>query len=683
MLRDDAAPVAVASVFLDAVRRFAHHAKRDHGAGRDDDKLRSRLRELVPPEHVERFISFIADHTAPVRDLWHLDDLYASLDRAVDAISPGYRRQHGIYFTDRNLARFFKWLAREHLGDVGQTHVLLDPCCGAGNLISNAGASLEFQRRVIVDTDPELLRISVERSRYDGAAPEAVPLVAQDGAPLNFIAVPVSAYSTALDVAVAASHGTGAPSAMAIICNPPYRSNDDQSAPGREYSVDDAILEDIGRDAAAEQYCCFLARVVRLLSMRGDERDIALLVTKASWLTNRPMYQQLRKLMLGSCEMVMGFLVAGNEFFDVRTPFPVALTAWRFVGTDKLDPRRTLNLVDLTTLTRRHLASVEWGTMRAGTQCKGLLTAHARGCVSFDAHGKSIREWSGCSRSDFNRDKTKAEANDSEFLAGLPFGDKRHRRRKRIGHADGAFVGFMDDLTPCRVRRATNLTPHFHLDSRFMRVRRFRCFSGPADNRSYAPETTRDTERLFVWYALGRSLAVSGYPVWADAFEIWPVRVSPELLSLAFAITYADNECVDVEFPADNPVANAPRVRVSNPMTPLNKDSFWSRCALAEWREPAARALIATVGEMFQYWSSRVSTARLTLSGHQRYVVAGASRELGADAGIVQIREFAREAQDVQLLDVLRDVEDKVRRAKMAFAEQLSEERVSYWYRPS
>jgi len=80
--------------------------------------------------------------------------------------------------------------------------------------------------------------------------------------------------------------------------------------------------------------------------------------------------------------------------------------------------------------------------------------------------------------------------------------------------ADGRFIGFMDNLTPCRISKDPVGLPWFRLDNQFMDVRRMRCFSGPPDCRGYAPVDLESADRAFVWYAFAKTFAALGYPMW-------------------------------------------------------------------------------------------------------------------------------------------------------------------------
>ena len=141
--------------------------------------------------------------------------------------------------------------------------------------------------------------------------------------------------------------GQAADKPIAFLCNPPYRSDDDQTTSAIAYKVHPSILELTGADGANERYCCFLAQMkliceaARESGLPGD--SLLLLFTKSAWLTKRAIFEGIRNHILGSFEHVAGALVDGSEFFDVAGRWPVAFTVWRYKGSgSQLNPNRTI-----------------------------------------------------------------------------------------------------------------------------------------------------------------------------------------------------------------------------------------------------------------------------------------------------------------------------------------------------
>jgi len=89
------------------------------------------------------------------------------------------------------------------------------------------------------------------------------------------------------------------------------------------------------------------------------------------------------------------------------------------------------------------------------------------------------------------RNKTKDE-NDVKIVSGFPLNDERHTKIKAPhGFVNGEYIGFMDDVTPVRLRidtcnRMSNNPDRvwFRLDSDFKGINKVKLFNGPTDNRS-------------------------------------------------------------------------------------------------------------------------------------------------------------------------------------------------------
>src|SRR4029078_12271014 len=99
-----------------------------------------------------------------------------------------------------------------------------------------------------------------------------------------------------------------------------------------------------------------------------------------------------------------------------------------------------------------------------------------------------------------------------QAAGGLPRGDRRHENKKVYGEPTGSGVGFMDDLTPCRIKRVPAPVPWFRLDVPMMDCRKARCFSGPPDQKGYGSSDPAGVERLFLWFALHAHLASAASP---------------------------------------------------------------------------------------------------------------------------------------------------------------------------
>jgi hypothetical protein len=498
-----------------------------------------------------------------------------------------------------------------------------------------------------------------------------------DNRGLNFLDRSAETYLAELRAALA-EKGHSPDKPLAILCNPPYRSDEEQSAGGAGYAIDPSILALTGADAANERYCCFLAQMKRLCETAASTglpgRSLLLLFTKAAWLTDRSAFRQIRSQMAGAFRDVAGLLLDGSEFFAVKGAWPVAFTIWEYRGEGAgLESSRPIHLTDLTWLKRKDLTQVAWGDPAAADdECRRLLADPRTTSVAFGVTRRSIREWAALPMLDFKRDRRKRET-DRSIVGGLPAGDLRRAGKKTYGESDGPYVGFMDDLTPCRVRRSTPGRPWFRLNAQFMDVRKNRCLSGPPTNRGYCASDLQSAERVFLWYAIARTLLQHGYPMWADADDLWepvvpePLRAS--VLASAFAIAFAENECVEAYFPANNPVPGVPEAYVSNPLTPLVEGSFWNlvmRPVAARAASGAAAALVRDTDAVFQAWSG--------LLGRRSEVPAPAGRAwllderpLTRGAGLIQIRDYAVARRAEPLLACLERMNASLRAAKAEF----------------
>jgi hypothetical protein len=67
--------------------------------------------------------------------------------------------------------------------------------------------------------------------------------------------------------------------------------------------------------------------------------------------------------------------------------------------------------------------------------------------------------------------------------------------------------------------------------------------------------------------------------MWAPSI---PTSLERCVFQSAFAIAYAENECAETTFPANNPVNGLQELVVNNPMTPINAGSFWSQVEVGD-----------------------------------------------------------------------------------------------------
>lgn len=628
----------------------------------DQATLNGEVIEFLIPGKRLQFKEFVESHFVSLGDNENVDDFFAKYDQALDAVDPEFRIKHGIFFTDLDLSKFVMWYVKDHLGDIGKNYLVIDPACGSGNLVTNWRSPLELRHKVVSEIEPELLYTVEQRMKGDkwhNGKFTVVPKVSESKG-LNFLDKSAEEYVETIREYLV-EKGERADKPIAFLCNPPYRSDDDQAADSVKYDIHPSILELTGTDGSAERYCCFLAQM-KLICEKAKESglpgdSLLLLFTKAAWLTRRPIFQAIRENICASFEDVGGMIVNSREFFDVKGRFPIAFTVWRYRGANSgLDANRAIPLLDLTWMKKSALAEIEWSDQKSvETSCTKLVSSDNAKRVYFGQDIQNIKAWSGLTRYDFQREKRKAEKKDADFRCGLPNGDRRHSRKKTLGECDGEFLGFMDDLTPCRIKKDPRGLPWFRLNNQFMDCRKTRCFSGPPDKYAYAATDEATAKKVFVWFALGRVFASHGYPMWVDADEMWtvvaPPRLEQRLTKFAYAIGFAENECVENVFPARNPVETAPEIRSSNPMTPLDDNSYWNKHMAQFFRasgDDPEDKLVASVKAVFKIWRKRVSAERQIFVDYKRAYFVG-DGELTEGAGLLQIRDYAKETNDEEL----------------------------------
>lgn len=286
---------------------------------------------------------------------------------------------------------------------------------------------------------------------------------------------------------------------LAFLCNPPYRSDHEQSAAEINYEIHYSIRELIGNDASSERYCCFLAQMKLICDAakaNGIPDDSCLLVfTKSAWLTKRAIFAQLRREMLSGFEDVVRLLVDGSQFFDVKGKWPVAFSIWRYNSKGaQLNPERSITLYDLTSLRKEELLKIAWeNPEEVENACQQIILNAPQ--VKIGEERKSIKIWAGQTRKDFMRNKRQSEQN-QVIVGGLPLGDHRHSNKKAYGETNGQFIGFMDDVTPCRIKDSIPDRPWLRLNNQFMDLKKNRCFSGPPTHFGYCAsdlETAKET----------------------------------------------------------------------------------------------------------------------------------------------------------------------------------------------
>ena len=636
------------------------------------------ITNLRPGKRLQ-FKEFVESRFVAPDDQNSYDEYFARFDEALDAADKDFRIRHGIFFTDLDLSRFVMWFVRQYIPELGRNYLVVDPACGSGNLVTNWRSPLELRHKVVSEIEPDLLFAVEKRMKGDAwhnGKFTVVPKVSENRG-LNFLDCSAEEYLEQIRHGLE-EKGLAPNKPIAFLCNPPYRSDDDQTTNSIAYRINDSIVELTGVDAANERYCCFLAQMKLICEAAKDSglpgESLLLLFTKSAWLTKRSIFQNIRTEILGSFEQVTGALVQAKEFFDVKGSWPVAFTVWRYKGNKAgLDPNRSVTLVDLTWVKKKDLSQIPWADPKqTEIACEAVARDERAKLVELGLDRVSIRQWAGGTMVDFKRDRRKEEKN-AKIAGGLPSSDPRQSNKKVYGESAGPFIGFMDDLTPCRVKKSLPNRPWLNVDSRFMAVKKSRCFSGPPTHLGYCASDLESAKKLFFWYSLGRTFVQKPYPTWIDADGMWAPEISSaqhqHVFQMALAIAYAENECVETYFPANNPVKGIPELFAENPMTPLNPASFWN-ITLEPYvkKQPSVlvQTLVSAVDKVYALWEQRFArVSELPISYSRPYFID--PRGLTKTVGLVQIKDYAIENNVAPLVEALDDVQKNLRALKDEF----------------
>jgi hypothetical protein len=277
--------------------------------------------------------------------------------------------------------------------------------------------------------------------------------------------------------------------------------------------------------------------------------------------------------------------------------------------------------------------------------------------VVIDRSRKSIKEWIGQPMYDFKRSPSKHERDSKSIYGGLPYKDKRRKNKKTYGISEGQYIGFMDDVTPVRVRqdnlgRLSNLPDRvwFRLDTAVKDVNKSKCFNGPTDNRSYCAYNLLSSKISFSWFSISKAINAR-YPTWANQFDIWPPSIITKhedyYYALCFAFVLAENRCVVTKFEENNPVEGAPEIFVDNPLCPANPESFWSQVLDKEIivKHELAFLLTNKIKELYRTWNIKYCKGdyiyQVGLEDEPYFKYFDYASFLTPYSGLIQIRKYA------------------------------------------
>ncbi len=195
-----------------------------------------------------------------------------------------------------------------------------------------------------------------------------------------------------------------------------------------------------------------------------------------------------------------GFIITSNEFFQLQGTWPLAFSMWSY----EYDENRTneISVYDLSNI-KKHYLSINWDLddSELNFQLNELLPKSKIINLSekrlpirdilpeyVDEFGNEVKQ----GMQNFYRSKTQEELY-KNIISGFPLKDSRHYRIKAPhGYVDGTMIGFMDDLTPVRIRPKKDIRYEkrsfgwlwFRLDTSMKDVNKSKCFNGPTDNKA-------------------------------------------------------------------------------------------------------------------------------------------------------------------------------------------------------
>lgn len=625
-----------------------------------------------------------------------VDDYFSRFDEVLAEIDPDYVKQHGIFFTDSNLSKFALWYAKKHFPDnIDDNYIVFDPAGGSGNLVSSWRGKIKH--KIVSELQPDLLRTIERRMKVDPYHVDMgftiVPKTSE-GKGLNFLDRSGGEYLDQIKHEVAQKN-IKLDKPLAFLLNPPYKNTDENQA-AREgveahYTIHPSILELTGEDAGKERYLAFLGQILNICKAQVADyhqlHPIVMVFTPTSWLLPRPTFVPFRKAWDSYFEYRSGFIINAKEFFSVDGSWPLAFTIWQFRGDAIENIENRIRALDLTTLKKNDLR-VNWNfDDKELNQQIELITGsfkeielnnskgEIRNLLPFINRAKRTRGLDGeleienirQPRFDFSTAKNAKEYD--KLVSGFPLKDtdRHYKLKRKCGEPNGNYIGFMDDLTPVRLKqepcnRFSNQPDRiwFRLDSDVKGMNKSQCLAGPTDNRSYCAYDLSSAKATLSWFSITKALNAQ-YPLWANQFDLWSPKILKEKEALwvsnCFALVLSENRCAVTKFEKDNPVEGAPEVFVDNPLCPTNAESFWSTTLQPYINQAgkigSAGLLIKEVTELYKDFNMRHTKGQFIqnvgLEKEPYFKYFSYPDFLTPHSGLIQIKKFADFENDLPL----------------------------------
>lgn len=615
------------------------------------------------------------------------DYYFSRFDEVLATIQPEYVKQHGIFFTDDNLSKFALWFVKNNFAkDVHEKYIVFDPAGGSGNLISSWRDKLKH--KIISELQPDLLKTIESRMKIDPFHVETgftiVPKTIENKG-LNFIDCSAESYLNELEEAVWHSSHISIDKPIAFLLNPPYKSTDENSKERdsleANYKVHESIMAITGQDAGKERYISFLGQILNISKEQATKNEklhpIVLVFTPTSWLFPKQTYVPFRNIWDKHFKFHSGFIVTSNEWFKLSGKWGVTFTIWTYNENENKHINK-IKLLDLTHLKKDDL-DLEWEKRNSiNAEVKKAIRGAKK--ITLDNSRGSIKDWVGQKMYDFKRDATQKEMESGEVFGGLPLKDKRRGNKKTYGISNSEFIGFMDDVTPVRLKSRDDARfskkqefAWFRIDSGFIDLNKSKCFNGAPDQKGYCAYNLDSAKKIFTWFTITKALN-GVYPIWANQNEIWKPNIIRKYEnywhSLCFAFVLAENRCVVTKFEENNPVKDAPEIFVNNPLCPTNKESFWTKVLDKQIisKPSAAKDLVDVIKLLYKNWNLKYCKGQTIYSvglHDEPYFRYFNYRDfLTPYSGLIQIRKYAELNSDQYLLDQFKEISERTKKVK-------------------
>jgi len=651
----------------------------------------------INPKYFSELKKYIENHYVFTNEGSGLsvDYYFSRFDEALASIDPEYVKQHGIFFTDSNLAKFSLWFANRSVQNF-DNYIIFDPAAGSGNLIANW--RMKLKHKIVSELQYDLLRTIERRMKIDPYHVETgftiIPKTsAKEG--LNFIDKSADEYIALIEKELNEKN-LSINKPLAFILNPPYKNTDEnqdvRTRKESDYQTHSSIIEIAGEDAVKERYLAFLTQIMNICKLQVSRKNIAehfvMIFTPSSWLLPRPTYQAFRQIWDKHFEYVEGFLSASNEFFKIAGKWPLAFTIWKY--NYDVNRQNVIKIYDYTELKKDDVI-IDWEELSLDKKneylnevlknYKKIVLNNSKGDIrhklpKIKKNGKKIRQ----PRYNMYRNLTIDEKNKS-IISGFPLRDIRHKKYNvPYGYADSEYIGFMEDNTPVRIKqdtcnRMSNKPDRvwFMLMSSLSKVNLSQIQNGAANSRSFCAYDLASARVLCVWFSISKVL-IGRYPLWANQYDIWAPKIKKNTAdyfhALCFALVLAENRCVVTKFEKDNPVPGALEVFVDNPLCPTNLDSFWATVLDSEIKpeHELAYKLVSKIKELYKVWNFNYCKSQFMynvgLKEEPYFKYFDYEDFLTPYSGLIQIKKYSQQLGCQDLENIFNEISDLIKQVK-------------------